>query len=494
MSEVKLNLVDAERTLVGTIHGSIADACVAALSAEPETIAELEAALARYVKPVDQLGPFNFFHSGAEIDKEPWDAGVVIIDLEACVVAADSSYSQPQPEGEVLYHNGTESTDVSVLYRVPKDWEFFNSLIEYESCRLRRRTERTACPPLDARNVLYGRALLEFVVTHVRQLSVCREHADDYSPKLAGHLDLSLTCKAVAGASNSEEPQVSEDEAIQEAVANEISAVHARWLMTRREDLRGVSPRDLLLAKREFIDFDLHTRQLQWTFQGEGPPCLARQSFAYRFAGFGTHECVVYYDLVRHLLWSALENLRPPSTSREDTVNSTHDSDRVHQANELLDIEEEITRLEQIETDWLENPQPDFGGRAPANTIENERRRLPLVLSKREMIIDEDCCTCMMMANDPTMGPGFCHLDDSHMDDDFAFSDFLTREEWEAENRRREEFHKEFNRSWEERQQRIARGEQVDDEFNLDWVDSLNADSTTSPRPDDGDESRDVIQ
>jgi hypothetical protein len=45
------------------------------------------------------------------------------------------------------------------------------------------------------------------------------------------------------------------------------------------------------------------------------------------------------------------------------------------------------------------------------------------------------------------------------MDDDFAFSSYKTREEWEAENRRREEFDKEFNRRWEERQQRIARGE-----------------------------------
>jgi len=41
MSEIKLILVDAERVVHGTIHGSIADRCVAALSAEPETIAEL---------------------------------------------------------------------------------------------------------------------------------------------------------------------------------------------------------------------------------------------------------------------------------------------------------------------------------------------------------------------------------------------------------------------------------------------------------------------
>jgi hypothetical protein len=98
MSEVKLNLVDARQTLVGTVHGSIADACVAALSAEPETIAELEAALARYVRSINQFKVFGSFRPRAEIDIEPWDAGVVVIDLLARIVAAESSYSQPQPE------------------------------------------------------------------------------------------------------------------------------------------------------------------------------------------------------------------------------------------------------------------------------------------------------------------------------------------------------------------------------------------------------------
>src|SRR6185503_17408362 len=100
MSEVKLNLVDAERVLHGTIHGSVADYCVAALSAEPETIAELEAALARYVKPPGVGGYFSGFSStdlmtissrdpGSApdyselrdaLDTEPWDAGIVVID------------------------------------------------------------------------------------------------------------------------------------------------------------------------------------------------------------------------------------------------------------------------------------------------------------------------------------------------------------------------------------------------------------------------------
>src|SRR6266478_408881 len=109
MSEVKLNLVDAKRVLHGTIHGSVADACVAALSAEPETIEELEAALARYIKPRDTNAYFNWFSSihcptnffsvssaesgpihdfRAALDTEPWDAGIVVIDLAARIVAS----------------------------------------------------------------------------------------------------------------------------------------------------------------------------------------------------------------------------------------------------------------------------------------------------------------------------------------------------------------------------------------------------------------------
>jgi hypothetical protein len=60
------------------------------------------------------------------------------------------------------------------------------------------------------------------------------------------------------------------------------------------------------------------------------------------------------------------------------------------------------------------------------------------------------------------------------MEDEFAFSFFRTREEWDEENRRREEFDREFNRRWQEREQRLARGEPVEDEFNLAWIDSLN--------------------
>jgi hypothetical protein len=446
MSEVKLNLVDAERVLHGAIHGSFVDACVAALSAEPETISELEAALARYHKPRDDNGYFSWFYSTkcptnfltnrasssdisesahdlrAALDTEPWDAGIVVIDLAARIVVIDSLYSQPGPEGEVFYHDGQALTDIPILYRVPDDWLFVSSVDAYRWSRERRVRERAAKPACDFRPILFGRPLLEFIVNAYFSLPVERRTT------LISPADV----------------ETDNNEAADEPLASEISAIHARWLLTSRADLRGESPRDVLLAHQDFIEFDLHTRSLQWSLQNEGPPCLAKDSVAYRFAGFGMHEWILYYDLVRHLLQSLFD------------LQSTADVRNVESVNELL------ATLEQIKTEWLESPQADLDGRIPVILIDNERKRLPQALRPRDMIIDEDCPACQMFGDETSplgMGVGFWHLDGCNMDDDFAFSSFKTRQEWEVENRHREEFNKEFNRKWAEREQRIARGE-----------------------------------
>jgi hypothetical protein len=424
MSEVKLNLVDSEQVLHGTIHGSMADQCVAALSAEPETIAELDAALSRYSRPPDTRSNFASFRSldyesntCPELDAEPWDAGIVVIDLAARIVASESSYSQPRPDGEVSFHDGHSEAEISVLYRVPENWLFVNSVDAYQWSRERRLRERAADPSFDARPVLFGRPLLEFIV--------------------GAYQSLPTETRALLSQAQSSN---TEDEAMQAALGKEISAIHARWLLTPRSDLRNQSPREVLLAKQDFIDFDLHTRSLQWSLQNEGPPCLAVDSFAYRFAGFGTQECVVYYDLVRHLMNSL--------------VSAACGNEQV--ADQL------IARLEQIKTEWLESPRADFDGHIPAILIDNERKRLPQALHPHDMIIDDDCPVCRAFGDETSplgMGVGFWFLDGSHMDDDFAFSHYQTSEEWEAEKRRHEEFALEFDRKWQERQECIARGE-----------------------------------
>jgi len=180
----------------------------------------------------------------------------------------------------------------------------------------------------------------------------------------------------------------------------------------------------------------LHTRQLQWSELGEGPPPLSRDSFAYLFAGFGTHECVVYYDLVRCLLSECWERV---------------------QAQDRIEAAAEMPRLEGTKAAWLDERQRDFDGRIPAAIIESERRRIPLVMSAKEMIVDENCELCQMLGDDSVegLGPGFWHLDGCNMDSGFAFSFCRTREEWEEEERRRKEFDEEFNRNW------AAQGDQL---------------------------------
>ena len=531
MSEVKLNLVDSQQILHGTIHGSIADACVAALSAEPETIAELSDALARYIKPIDDQRPFGAFHSSCHssvhtalssfpqsvpLDAEPWDAGIMVIDLAARIVACESTYSQPGPSGEVCYHDGTAATDVPVLYRVPDDWLFVNSVEAYQWSRERRVRQRLGQQPVNFREVLYGEPLLRFIVDALATtaetgllLHAPPTNSGDNSGR---DLPLSVAAEApgqtlagghplflseISGETSIDDAGWATDDPAEEVLRRALSAIHARWLLTPRADLRGQSPRDVMLAKQDFIDFDLHTRSLQWSEQDEGPPCLSPDSFAYRFAGFGTHEWIIYYDLVRHLLWSAPTRALQPACPAGDPASrsfgradvstparlprrgphlSPHASpDTLNpQDHETLiprDRETFIADLNQLKSGWLEQPNPDYEGRIPGILMDNERKRLPIALRPRDMIIDDDCPVCQMFGDETSphgRGVGFWHLDGCNMDDDFAFSFYKTRQEWEAENRRREEFNREFNRRMDERKQRIARGEPIEHDPFLD--------------------------
>ena len=388
MSYIRLNIIDNRQAISGEVHGFLGDALVAALTGEPETVGELATALGRFIKPASDWPVFQGF-AGHELF-EPYDAGVLVIDLAARAVAVDSSYSCPAASGSVRVPSGfaDDDEDVMVPYRLPDDWLFVYSIPDYEGvCRERRRA-RLALPPLDAREVLYGRALLEFLVNEAH-----KEFAKEVSALDAGGED-----------------------AVAEVKGQTMARIHERWLMTAREDLRGQTPREVLFAKREFIDFDLHSRALQWSFTKVCPPALPLDSYAYKFAGIGTHEWVVYYYLIRYLLEECSGQAAP-----------------------------DVELLERLKEAWLNQPDAEFSGRTPARIIEQERRRMNITMSAHECIIDEDCELCQMMAADFDT-PMFWHLDGCNMDEGFAFSFYETRDEYEAEERRYEEFNKEFER------------------------------------------------
>ena len=370
MSCIRINITDREQTVSGEVHGSEGDALIAALSAEPEIIAELEHALSRFIKPHGDFKPFARF--SRHENYEQYDAGILVINLAARVIACESTYNSPSKKGEVRYHDGNSATDVSVRYRLPDDWVIVRSMLEYKSAVARRLAERAKNEPLDVRKILYGRELIEFIVS---QTAAAQKRNDE----------------------------------------NSIADIHERWLMTAREDLSGKTPREVVFEKKDLIDDDLFSREMQWSFGGECPPFLPTDSHAYRFAGVGAHEWVIYYDLVRFLLDEA------------DNENQS------------------IEALEQLKDDWLNLPGNEFHGRSPALVIERERRRIPPAMSAEDALISHDCPVCRMMSEDFET-PMFWHLDGSNMDDRFAFSIYNTLEEWEEEQRSWQEYNEDFNR------------------------------------------------
>ncbi len=372
MSEIRININDQNQTISGDIHGSFGDVIVASLTAEPETIEDLETAIQRFIKSESDWSLFRSFRKSENF--EPSEAGLLVVDLSAKVMMADSTYSYYSTEGKVRIKTDT-GEDFNLPYQLSDDWKYVRSMPEYKGMAKVRRDFFRDNPPFDARKILFGKPLFEYI-------------AAEY----------------LANKNEKDEDLFTE--------------IHAKWLMTARDDLQEKTPREVLLEKQDFIGSDLDSRARQWSFTGICPPPLSIDSNAYKFAGFGTHEIVVYYDLFRHLLGACFEN-------------------------DITDAE----ILERISSDWLNDPQRDFSGRTPAEIIETERKRVNLTASAHDCLIDEDCEMCQMMALDFIDTPTFWHFDGSNMEyDRFEFSFEKIFEEWEAKQCEMEEFNREFDK------------------------------------------------
>ena len=487
MSEIKLNLLDSHTLLVGTVHGSVGDRLVAALSAEPETIEELEAAFKRFEKDGEIFGIPTRRHERGEIDDRPWDAGILVIDLAARIVACESTYSLPSRDGIVEYHNGHHCTEFGLHYRLSDDWLILRSIEDYQVRCKHQLKKRAAETPLDARAILYGKPLLDFIIQNVRLLdvrytSVCRDsqnaqpkesdelsiRGDAPNEELEGTEATALACCDfdIEGAFTSTDPPQS---LLYEAIVD----IHRRWLMTPRDDLNGHSPREILFEKQDLIDSDLDSRMMQWSYFLEEPPCLSRDTNAYRFAGFGTHEWVMYYDLVRFLIRHAVyamtdprlsdhlsftpslgpgdvsftPSLGPGDVSFTPSFSSGSSDTQEGETVSTVSDEQFISYLEQLKNVWLSEPLEEC---IPAEVIDNERRRRPEAMTGRSMVVDEDCPCCKWMGDLSEAGLEitFCHFDGAHMEDEFAFSWFATIEEWEDELQKREQ----WDREWREKE------------------------------------------
>ncbi len=156
--EVMLTVIDSSRALHDKMPTRVADVMLAALTAEPETLEEMEASVARYDKPIFKHGLLQHLAEG--VNENAWDVGVVLIDLPArlIVVETEPALYQPATFGFALYcpdpppdwSKIPEDEILWVRYRLSKDWLLVNSLENWRELAASRHRERTANPPFDA--------------------------------------------------------------------------------------------------------------------------------------------------------------------------------------------------------------------------------------------------------------------------------------------------------------------------------------------------------
>jgi len=238
--------------------------------------------------------------------------------------------------------------------------------------------------------------------------------------------------------------------------------VHRDWLLTPRDDLGGLMPRQMLHGAHEWIDRLVQAQRLRFDDGGE-IVAAPDDVFGYETAPMGSEEMVIYFDLCRELIVAAWSWCEADETKR-----------KLNKGENCQPALAEFLRG--VKADWLASPFE--GGSPPSFIIECSRRRVPrgagvpiVGISERETeqhVTDCDCPICEMMA-DGMFGAAFAHLDGHHLDldDEFAFSMHETREAWEEQQREFEEMSAAIERK---RAEREAAGETEPDEFASVWT------------------------
>lgn len=458
MSELKLVVCDWRAARSCTMHGSEVDRVIAALSADPATIDELSEAFVRFMRPSfsgeedtncsRKTGTMDSSISAEPdsqksqlrnwlcmgLDDEPYDAGLVVIDLAAKLIVVESTYSSHAHRDCIYEHLPDGKTTRFIYFHLDRSWKISRDANNWQYLAEQRRSERTP-DGLDTRSVLYGEPLLEFIAQscldnwHRREQIITETvlRSSERSQQDAEYTNL----------------EQQNDLPTSELFYDLFREIHAAWLLKPLAELNGNCPREIMVEQQEHISLDLQDRYHQWSVQGRCPPPLSTRAYSYRFAGFGTAANVMYYHLIRSLLAQCWENLQ------HEVACSGEVPDRENF------IRSEIAQLALYRDEWIEQPENGLFGKSPSWFCERERRRLPLVVTGPDMMPDCDCPLCQMMAD--TSAPMLIGLDGSDLDDEFVF-DFTcrTQEDWDRKQA-----------EWQAKNERIEAGIAVQKELGL---------------------------
>ena len=375
MSELVVTIRDANRSVCGHVHGRVVDKLVAALSADPETIEELQAAVMRFVPP-DDSSPIAHFRRGE--DDEPYDAGVCIIDLAAQYVAYESSYSS-------LGRRGRSITSIT-------------SARSRRGCRFTLRTTGSSITRL----ILGGPSPTSAVASGRRSRGSTPVRCSTTAlPRLlpsSAWRRGGLSGRTAPGRRRKDgrSSPARAGEARRSALGLRRRGGNPRPLAddASRGPARPHAPRSLACRARPYRVGPAGPRPPMVDVAGV-PPGIAVDSAAYRFGGFGTQENT--------------DVLRTRAASHRQSVGTGWFNRRKSLAHAGLfqpdlSCEELIDRLRQLQREWFDVPCEDSMGLVtPGKLIALERERIPYAVSGEAAMVDCECPLCQMMA-DPISG------------------------------------------------------------------------------------------
>lgn len=436
---------DESQTLAGVIDQEDAWLLLAALSADPESLEEVEAAIGHYRTEADCAsampgkGGLGLESLGMQIQTAKVDPSGcdLAIDLPGRTVVVSRLWVQSCGEsvqrpgsvklrdriddglkmlraGAVLIDRVGQDRPVRLPYHIDPRWELRIGSHHWDQTLFQRRALAAQDPVPSLRRILYGSAMRQFLAEELWNLSTSSE----------------ASSRGPMGGDNEADGVAAGPQRKEEA----ISLIHQKWLLRRREDLGCRSPRQVMTEAIGAVDAMMEDRQIAWSAINRQPASVPRASRAFREALFGSNEWILYYDLVRCLLelgwhWidGSLQELEQHDGKKEPNSSS------LGLESESKSVEGLERWMEQLQRCWMEDPQPHLLDRSPREVIERERRRLPdAVPVDQQAWFSCDCPMCQWMKEEKAIT--FWRMDECHMEDAYAFQVDAWHSQEEAES------------------------------------------------------------
>ena len=444
-TRIYAQVADESQTLAGGINQEDAWLLLAALSADPESMEEVEAAIAHLRaepgcepdmagKGVLGLESLGMQIQTARIDPSGCDLAidlpgrVVVVSrlwVESCGESVQRPGNAKQRDriddglkmlraGAVLVDRVGQDRPVRLPYHIDPRWEVRMGSHHWDQTVRQRRALAAQDPVPSLRRILYGSAMRQFLAEELWNLSTNGQQSSPSPMEESNDVE-----GVVAGSQQKEEA---------------ISLIHQKWLLRRREDLGCRSPRQVMTDTIGSVDAMMEDRQIAWSATTRPPASVPRASRAFREALFGSNEWILYYDLVRCLLelgWHWIEGSLQ-ELEQEDGKREPYSSSPSLEV-ESKSVEGLARWMEQLQRCWMEDPQPHLLDRSPREVIERERRRLPdAVPVDQQDWFSCDCPMCQWMKEENAIT--FWRMDGCHMEDAYAFQIDAWSHQEEAES------------------------------------------------------------